>query len=114
MVTYNGKKSTGLDPVAACRTAETNGAGEIVINSVDRDGTGLGYDMDLVACIRPEISLPMTVLGGAGSLGDIQALIQRFGICGAAAGSLFVFKGKYKAVLINYPKPADKDRLVEL
>jgi cyclase len=54
----------------------------------------------------------LTVLGGAGSLGDIQGLIEKFGIIGAAAGSLFVFKGKYRAVLINYPSRSDKDALI--
>jgi cyclase len=54
----------------------------------------------------------MTALGGAGSLGNIGELIRRHGIIGAAAGSLFVFKGVYRAVLINYPKPAEKDLLI--
>jgi len=62
--------------------------------------------------IRETISLPMTVLGGAGSLDDIASLIQSFGIIAAAAGSLFVFKGIYRAVLINYPSCAEKDELV--
>ena len=71
-----------------------------------------GYDMELVNEIRAAISLPVAVLGGAGSLADIAALINSFGIIGAAAGSLFVFKGIYRAVLINYPSRAEKDKLV--
>jgi cyclase len=66
----------------------------------------------LVSAIRGVISVPISVLGGAGSLGDIAALIHAFGTIGAAAGSLFVFKGKYRAVLINYPSRAEKDALI--
>ncbi len=71
-----------------------------------------GYDLDLVAAVRGAVSVPMTVLGGAGSLEDMAELIRRFGVVGAAAGSLFVFKGVYRAVLINYPSRADKDALL--
>jgi cyclase len=91
---------------------ENLGAGEVVINSIDRDGVMKGYDLELVNTIREAISLPITVLGGAGSLKDIAALIHSFGIIGAAAGSLFVFKGIYRAVLINYPNRVEKDALV--
>jgi cyclase len=110
--THNGLRKTGLDPVEFSKAAEANGAGEIVLNSIDRDGEMSGYDMDLVAKVYDAVSLPITVTGGAGSLGDIEGLFSRFGLLGAAAGSLFVFKGKYRAVLINYPSRADKDRLM--
>ncbi len=88
------------------------GAGEIVVNSIDQDGMMKGYDLNIIDKIRKSISLPMTVLGGAGSLQDIGKLINQYGIIGAAAGSLFVFKGIYKAVLINYPNWEEKDRLI--
>ena len=88
------------------------GAGEIVVNAIDRDGTMKGYDLDLVREVREAVSLPLTALGGAGSLKDIEALIQTFGIIGAAAGSLFVFKGVYRAVLISYPCRSEKDALI--
>lgn len=110
--THNGTKATGLDPVNFAKRLEAEGAGEVVVNSIDCDGLMKGYDMDLIARVRDAISLPMTVLGGAGSLQDIEALIRKFGIIGAAAGSQFVFKGKYRAVLINYPSPAEKDALI--
>jgi cyclase len=89
------------------------GAGEILVNSIDRDGAMGGYDLDLVQLVRDAVRCPVTALGGAGSLADIEALIARFGTIGASAGSLFVFKGVYRAVLINYPKRVDRDRLVE-
>jgi cyclase len=110
--TNNGRKSTGKDPFELAKTFEEKGAGEIVINSIDNDGMMKGYDLPLVEKIRSKITLPLTVLGGAGKLNDIGLLINKFGIIGAAAGSLFVFKGVYKAVLINYPNPEDKDLLI--
>jgi cyclase len=101
--THNGTEGTGLDPVFWAKQVEELGAGEVVLNSIDQDGEMKGYDLTLVERVRRSTTLPMTVLGGAGSLNDIGTLVHRFGIIGAAAGSLFVFKGKYKAVLINYP-----------
>lgn len=111
--THNATRPTGLDPGEFARRMEDAGAGEIVVNSIDRDGMMKGYDLELAKRVRDAISLPMTMLGGAGSLADIQALIQDFGIIGASAGSLFVFKGVYRAVLINYPSRRDKMRLLE-
>ena len=72
-----------------------------------------GYDTELVEIVKETISLPLTVLGGAGSLKDVAGLIKKFGIIGAAAGSLFVFKGKYKAVLVNYPNPLEKKTITK-
>lgn len=109
--THNGKKATGLTPVDFGRKAEQLGAGELVINSIDRDGLMTGYDLPIVKQVRQATNIPMTVLGGAGSLQDMGALVEMFGTIGAAAGSLFVFKGKFRAVLINYPSRADKDAL---
>lgn len=110
--THNGKKSTGINPFKFVEEAEKLGAGEIIINSIDQDGVMKGYDMNLIDKIREKISLPMTVLGGAGSLDDIGKVINKHGVIGVAAGSLFVFKGVYKAVLINYPKRSEKDELI--
>ena len=87
------------------------GIGEIVINSIDNDGVMQGYDVALVEKIRKKCTMPITVLGGAGNLSDIQNLISKFKIIGAAAGSLFVFKGKYRAVLINYPDRKERKPL---
>ena len=70
-----------------------------------------GYDLNLVERVRQAVSVPLTVLGGAGSLDDIRGLVQRYAVIGAAAGSLFVFKGKYRAVLINYPGRTERDAL---
>lgn len=111
--THNGTRTSDFSPVELARRAESLGAGELVINSIDRDGTLNGYDFELVDLIRDAVRLPITVLGGAGKEEDIAMLIRRFGIIGAAAGSLFVFKGKYRAVLIQYPNQSDKDRITK-
>lgn len=110
--THNGSRSTGKVVVQAAREAEALGAGEIVVNSIDNDGLMEGYDLALARSVRPATGLPMTVLGGAGSLADIAKLIGTCGVVGAAAGSLFVFKGTYRAVLINYPSQAQKEELI--
>lgn len=84
------------------------GVGEIVVNSIDNDGKMTGYDMELATLVRDLCDTPITILGGAGSLDHIKKIITKFKVIGAAAGSLFVFKGKYKAVLINYPNREEK------
>lgn len=109
--THNGTRSAGLDPVAFAQRAEELGVGEIVVNSIDCDGAMTGYDVELAARVRVAVRVPMTILGGAGSLIDIEALIRQFGVIGLAAGSLFVFKGRYRAVLINYPNREERDSL---
>lgn len=113
VMTHNGKVKTGLDPVTWAKRLEQLGAGEIVINAIDRDGVMQGYDLELASRIRKAITLPMTLLGGAGSLTDIEDLVRAHRVIGAAAGSLFVFKGKYRAVLINYPNRSEKNALFE-
>lgn len=110
--THNGRTTTGQSLTAIVSQAAALGAGEILVNSIDRDGTSLGYDLALAGTVRAATALPMTVLGGASSLGDIEGLIAECGVVGAAAGSLFVFKGSRKAVLINYPSQAQKDEIV--
>ncbi len=109
--THNATRGHPEDPVELACRLEAAGAGEIVFNSVDRDGSMKGYDLELAHRMRSALKVPLTVLGGAGSLEHMGELFQRCGVVGAAAGSLFVFKGQYRAVLINYPTPQQKDAL---
>jgi cyclase len=109
--THNARKNTGKLAAQAVSEAASLGAGEVVVNSIDNDGRMKGYDLTLAKSVREATRLPMTVLGGAGSLADIGELIRACGVVGAAAGSLFVFKGAYRAVLINYPSGSQKDEL---
>lgn len=109
--TLNGKKSHKVEPVTLAIQLQEAGAGEIVINSVDRDGHMQGYDLELATQFKQALKVPVTFLGGAGSLDHLGDLVSKLGVVGAAAGSLFVFKGRYRAVLINYPTPQQKKQL---
>lgn len=111
---HNGSRATGHDPVSYAKKAESTGAGEILLNSIDHEGVMKGYDFNLIDQVYNSVSIPISVVGGAGSLSDIENLIQRYGIIGAVAGSFFVFKGKYRAVLINYPDSEQKAQIWKL
>jgi cyclase len=111
--THNGKISHKVDPVSLAKHLQDAGAGEIVVNSVDQDGQMQGYDLELATQFKHALKVPLTFLGGAGSLDHLSDLMINLGVVGAAAGSLFVFKGKYRAVLINYPTPQLKKLLCQ-
>jgi cyclase len=96
------KKNTNSDPVDYIKTLESAGAGEIIVHSVDREGTYLGYQVDFLKVISTQVRIPVIALGGAASLADIKRILKTE-ISAAAAGSIFVFYGRLKAVLINYP-----------
>ncbi len=111
--THNGNRKIKVDLEKFILKQQQFGVGEIVLNSIDNDGVMEGYDFDLINKIKPLVKVPMTVLGGVGTLQDIGKLINRYGIIGASAGSLFVFKGQYRAVLINYPNQQVKEKLIK-
>ena len=104
--THNSRDKQSVDLEDFCRLSAELGAGEIVINAIERDGTMRGYDLDLAQLVRGAVKLPVSFVGGAGNVEHMQALIDAVGVVGAAAGSMFVFKGPYRAVLINYVRPA--------
>ena len=108
LIKNNGKKATGINLFDFVKKLDNIGIGEIVLNSIERDGKMNGYDLVTVQKVKDIFQGPITVLGGAGCLDDIMKLTNKFKIIGAAAGSLFVFKGKYKAVLINYPNREER------
>lgn len=107
--THNGKNPVDDDPIDLAIQAVSKGAGELIVYSIDRDGTNMGYDYQLIDSIRNSINVPITAIGGAGSIDDLKELIDRYQIIGAGAGDMFVFKGKFKAVLITYPTKEAKD-----
>lgn len=111
--THNGTRKAGVTAIEFAQAMEAAGAGEIVLNAIDRDGMMKGYDLTLARQLRAAVNVPISILGGAGSLDDIEELIREVGVLGAVAGSLFVFKGKYRAVLINYPQLGAKEELVQ-
>ncbi|WP_413999308.1 AglZ/HisF2 family acetamidino modification protein [Flavobacterium sp. W1B] len=114
IVTHNGKKVASQKVNDFLKELSEIGIGELVINSVDHDGKMEGFDFKLFDLIRNETEMPMTIMGGAGKLEDIKEAIKRYKTIGVSAGSLFVFKGKYRAVLINYPNLEERKALYQL
>jgi len=112
LCTHSGTKNTNFDAVEYLNKLLDLGAGELILNFIDRDGTMKGYDHEFIGKIKEIIHIPLTVIGSAGSYDDISSLFHNFGIIGAAAGSLFVFNGKYRAVLIKYPNQKEKDKIL--
>ena len=111
--THNASRGVAVDPLDLAVTLQQAGAGEVVINFIDRDGMMQGYDLEFAAQIKARLQVPVTFLGGAGTLEHVGQLVSQLGVVGAAAGSLFVFKGKYRAVLISYPTPEQKAQLCQ-
>ena len=107
----NGSKQIKGDLLDIISILEEQGIGELVINNIDADGTMNGYDHKLISLLKNHTNVPLTYLGGASDLNEMKKVIQNFSPIGVAAGSLFVFKGKYRAVLINYPNKLEKDKL---
>ncbi len=107
VMTHAGTRGAGLDPVAFARTVEQQGAGEILLTAIDRDGTMDGYDLQLVRAVSSVVAVPVVACGGAGGVPDLVAAVRDGGASAAGAGSMFVFKGPHRAVLISYPEPAE-------
>lgn len=104
---HGGRKRTGLEPVGHAKKMEACGAGEIVVNSIDRDGTMQGYDLGVLKKISAAVNVPVITLGGAGSLAHLKEGIEAGGASASSAGSLFVFQGRHRAVLISYPSQSE-------
>jgi cyclase len=105
--THCGQKKTGLDPVKHAIEMEKMGAGEIIINSIDRDGTMQGYDVEVVRKVADAVRVPVVACGGAGNLSHVSEVIKQGNASAAAAGSIFVFQGPLRGVLISYPTPKE-------
>ena len=109
--THSGSVKSPMNAIEAAQAAEEAGAGEIMINSIDRDGTQEGYDIELVKLISDSVNIPVIAVGGAGDFDHFADAVHNGGASAVAAGSLFVFIGRKRAVLINYP---DSDELQEM
>ncbi|EZH72294.1 imidazole glycerol phosphate synthase [Aquimarina atlantica] len=107
----NGSKSVSQTPIDYAKEMESRGAGEILLNSIDRDGTMIGYDLELIKNISSSLQIPLVACGGAGKLDDFQSAINTGGASAVSAGSLFVFNGPNRAVLINYPSINELENL---
>jgi cyclase len=113
LYTQRGQVNTNIEPVDFAERMEKAGAGEILINSVDYDGTMKGYDLPIIKRITDTVSIPVIATGGAGKLEDFKTAVEQGGVSAVAAGSMFVFIGAHKAVLINYPKPTDLNKYLK-
>lgn len=100
----SGTEATGMAPRAFARLAAENGAGEIIVQSIERDGMMQGYDIELIRGIADAVTIPVVALGGAGALDDLRSAYAEGRATAVAAGSLFVFQGPRRGVLINYPE----------
>ena len=99
-----GKKNTGLDVLPFVQKMEKLGAGELFLNSIDQDGTYKGYDLQLIKSVSEAINIPVVACGGASDEDDLVKAIKKGGASASAAGSIFVYQGIHKGVLITYPK----------
>jgi len=108
-----GTQNTGKNPVEYAREMENMGIGEVMINSIDRDGVMEGYDIELIKDISDAIKIPVIACGGAGNLSDFKEAINQGGASAVAAGSFFVFHGKRRAVLITYPSYTEISNLFD-
>ncbi len=107
----SGEEKTSLDPIDWAKQVEQLGAGEILINSIDRDGTLQGYDIALIKAISSKVNIPVVAAGGAASLADFSTAIHEGKASAVAAGAFFVFQGKHRAVLITYPSEKEIESL---
>lgn len=101
--TQNGKNKKGLDPIRQAKLYESLGAGELLVNSIDRDGTMEGYDLKMVKQLSSAVSIPVVACGGAGNTRHLADGVQKAGASAVSAGSMFVFQGKLRGVLITMP-----------
>jgi cyclase len=107
----NGKIKTKLDPKTYAKQMQDLGVGELIVNSIDREGTGKGYDIKLLEMVSNEVEIPVIGLGGAGCMQDLIDAKNQTNVSGLAAGDFFIFYGKHKAVLITYPKYSELKKL---
>jgi len=110
--TLNGRHNTKRNVVDVIQQVQKLGVGEIILNFIDFDGTEAGYPINVIRQLKSGVKVPLTIMGGAKSLEDMGSAVERCGLMGVSAGSLFVFKGKYRAFLINYPEQQQKERFV--
>lgn len=99
----NATKASPYTPFEFAQLMEYNGAGEVILQSVDRDGTMKGYDVQLIKTVAKKLTIPTVALGGAANMEDMQLTYLHTNVAGLAAGSLFVYHGPQKGILINYP-----------
>ncbi len=110
--THGGTRNIKRDPARYAREMEDLGAGEIFLNSIDRDGTMQGYDLELLKTVSRAVTIPVIACGGAGRIEHFAEAVHTGEAAAVSAGSMFVFQGKHRAVLITYPDASELDRVL--
>jgi len=111
--THGGQKSTKKNVVEYATLMEKLGAGEILLNSINRDGSWEGYDCELIRKVTDAVSIPVIACGGAGKISDFSEAVEKGGASAVAAGSMVVFQGKDLGVLIKFPKPEELKKVLD-
>jgi cyclase len=111
--TNSGTKKNKIKPIHHCKIVEEMGAGEIMLNSIARDGQMKGFDIELLKEAVASVSIPVICCGGAGSLADVKKVVDETSVAAVAAGSIFVFHGPHNAVLINYPNQKELKNILK-
>lgn len=107
---HGGTKASSYTPIEFAKLMQENGAGELIVQSIENDGAMKGYDLELIKSISEVVTIPVIALGGAATMKDVKSAHENGFASGAAAGSMFVYKGTMKGVLINYPEKEEVKR----
>ena len=110
--TSNGRKNTGRTAIEVIKQFEECGVGEILLNSIDRDGTRMGFDLEMINSLSKSVTIPLIACGGANNVEDFILALKN-GASAVAAGSKFVFKGTHNAVLITYLSEDENNKLLK-
>ena len=108
---HSKRKTSNMSVIEFAKDMESRGAGELILNSVDRDGVMNGYDIEMIAAISEELTIPVVACGGAGEIDHLVEAVSKGKASAVAAGSMFVFHGPHKAVLINYPNQSQLNKI---
>jgi len=111
--TRSGTRKTGRHPGEFAQEMEKRGAGEILINSINRDGAMIGFDLKLIKIVTSAVKIPVIACGGAGNIDHLAEAVHQGGANAVAAGSMFVYQGPHKAVLINFPKMETIEKIMK-
>ena len=106
----SGKRNARLDPVEWAKEVEERGAGEILLTSIDREGTWEGFDLDLVRRVSTAVNIPVIAHGGAGSMEHIVEAVKKGHASAVALGSMVVFQKKGMGVLVNFPDSCELEK----
>ena len=110
--TFSGSKNSKIDPITWAKKVEDLGAGEILLTSIDREGTWSGFDYDMIKAVVDTVTIPVIAHGGAGKIEDIKKVVKESNASAVALGSMVVFQKKGMGVLVNFPEPTELESIL--